>query len=490
MNAAETRRALGELVSGEVLWDRDVLRFYSVDASAYQVVPGVVVVPRDAADVAGVVGFAARFGKPVTARGAGTGLVGNSLNSGIILDTKRLDSVRVGRGFAVVGPGVSKGRLDEELGRHGAFFPPNPSIGRYCSVGGMLGNNSSGSRSLKYGSTVDNVLEVTFVDGMGRVVTLPGDRRVGGRILELAGGLDRSRIPSVTKNSSGYRIDRVGSITETHRALVGSEGTLGVVVSAKIRTLPVPERRALYVIEYGTPREAAEDCPGILGTGPSAVEFVGSWALEGFERGLSRGAGCLLFVEYDSDLAGAGARIRRASAGSIRETARSGSAIRRWWRIRDMSLHYSLKSLKLEERVPHVIEDAAVPVENLAGLFDAIDDLNGRFGTDAVTYGHAGDGNIHVRLLAGRQGPEDIREMARYYFGRVAELGGSHSGEHGDGLARTEFVRGQYGPENYEVFRRLKGLLDPRNILNPGKIISRGSTVTRNLGWRGRGDAA
>lgn len=485
MNASKARKYLQERVSGDVLWDRDVLRFYSVDASSYQVIPRAVVIPKDEGDVVSVVKFARRFRTSVTARGAGTGLVGGSLNDGIVLDMRNFDSIKVRKRFAVVGPGASKGKLDEELQRHGKFFSPNPSIGRYCSVGGMLGNNAGGSRGLKYGSTIDNVLEITFIDGNGNRVTLPQDAGVGKKILALAKGVDRGRIPDITKNSSGYRIDRVDSANSTHSAIVGSEGTLGVIISAKLKIRDIPKKRALYIVEYDSAISAAENCPDILKTGPAAVEFVDAQTMRNFSAGFSTGAGCLLFIEYDSDLSRAHRQIRRTATGCIRQRTGSERGIRQWWRYRDMSLHYSLKSVRPEDRVPHVIEDAAVPVKNLAGLFKVIGDVNRKFKTEAITYGHAGDGNIHVRLLlakaaAGKGGggrggghdPRVVREIAKYYFKRVIGLGGSISGEHGDGLARTGFVRSQYGPRNYRVFVRLKNILDPHNVLNPGKIIS------------------
>lgn len=470
--STEQQKFLQERILGQVLWNEDILRFYSVDASSYQIIPEVVIIPKNQKDVVTAVKFAKKTQKSITARGAGTGLVGNSLNDGIILDMSNLDSVKIKRDSVVVGPGTRKGELDKILQKHGKFFPPNPSIGRYCSVGGMLGNNSSGSRSLKYGNTIDNVLEITFVDGNGDMITLPQDSKVGKKILALAKKVNWAKIPNTTKNSSGYRIDGVMSIGDTQKVIVGSEGTLGIIVSAELKIRDIPKKRTLYIIEYDLPKNAAEDCPRILKSKPAAVEFVDVQTLKHFDVKLARDVACMLFVEYDSGLAGAEKKISRAITGRIRQKINSEKEIQKWWKMRDMSLHYSLKLTNPKGMIPQVIEDATVPVKNLAGLFKIIRKLNEKFNTNTIMYGHAGSGNIHLRLQADRQ-TQDIKEIATYYFNQILKLGGSTSGEHGDGLARTWFVRYQYGQENYEIFEQLKSTLDPHNILNPGKIISK-----------------
>ena len=153
-------------------------KFYSVDASSYQIIPKVVVVPKNEKDVINTVKLAKKFKTSVTVRGAGTGLVGSALNNGIILDMKNFDSIRLAKNHVTIGPGTLKGKLDKILEKQKKFFPPNPSIGSFCSIGGMLGNNSSGSRSLKYGSVIDNVTEITFIDGNGNKITLPENKRV------------------------------------------------------------------------------------------------------------------------------------------------------------------------------------------------------------------------------------------------------------------------------------------------------------------------
>ena len=461
---------LESAMRGRVRTEKEFLDFYSVDASSYRTVPRAVILPETARDVVAAVRTARRFGTSVTARGAGTGLVGGALNSGIILDMRNLDSCRIYRNHATVGPGLSKGRLDLMLGRCGKFFAPNPSVGAFCTVGGMLGNNASGSRSLKYGSVIDNVLQVTFVDGRGRVITLPDDARISKKIFRLARRIESGRFPDTSKNSSGYRIDAVKKPGDAHRIIAGSEGTLGIVVSAKIRILDVPRDRALCIVPYGSVIRAARDCVKIKDTGPASVEFVDGTILRNIAYEFPKGTRCALFVEYDADVSARVGDLRRAVPGRV-VAVRGRGRIRRWREYRDRSLYYSLASAKKEHRLPHVIEDAAVPLGSLPGLFEAITSIDRRFDTRSVTYGHAGDGNIHLRLAARRPSPSMMRKIAAEYLKKVIDMRGTITAEHGDGLARSAFVSDQYGPRNYDIFQDLKDIFDPDNVLNPGKII-------------------
>lgn len=515
-DASRIRARLDAAVAGDVDSSPEFRRYYSVDASSYIVIPEVVVAPRDADDVSATVMIAREFGASVTARGAGTGLVGGALNSGIILDMRHLDSVRIAGRGARVGVGVQKGRLDMLLLQTRAFFAPNPSVGPFCTVGGMLANNAAGSRSLKYGAMIDNVDGVFMVDGRGDTVSLPCDSEVGAEVLEIACGIDADRFPKAEKNSSGYRLDAVGRISETHKALVGSEGTLGVFVSAELSLADRLGDRILYVLEYESAIDAATDCARIVGmTGPTALEFVDRTILEQMDCEFESDTDCLLLAEYesksrngDSDIRGRGSRGKAADgeicdaaygarrmlhADTIAAAACSAASMRYtedddeiawWWKHRDASLHYSLGAVAegCEERVPHVIEDASVPVAALPELFADLKRLNSKYDARTIAYGHAGSGNIHVRLICKKGRVGDLGRIASDYFARVVGLGGSITGEHGDGLARSEYVKLQYGPRNMRQFQKLKELFDPDGVLNPGKILGvRAGTVTKNL---------
>jgi len=474
-------KTLQSTIQGDVFSQKEFREFYSVDASSYQIIPKVVVVPKNEKDVINTVKIAKKLKTSVTVRGAGTSLVGSALNNGIILEMKNFDSIRLTKDHVTIGPGTIKGKLDRKLEEHKKFFPPNPSIGSFCSIGGMLGNNSSGSRSLKYGSVIDNVAKITFIDGNGNKITLPENKRVAKKILEFSKKIDRKNFPNVTKNSSGYRIDKVKSINDSHKVIIGSEGTLGIILSAKLKIKDNPKKRILFVIEYKSIRDAIKNCIEINKTEPSAIEFVDRTTLNQIKFKFDKKTKCILFIEYDENISSNEKKIKLIITGKIIKKLKKDSDIFQWWKYRDLSLHYSLKSIKKEKRIPHIIEDAAVPLENLQKLFLVLNKINKKYKTRSIVYGHAGNGNIHVRLISNRKKINVIKNIAIQYFEEVIKLGGTITAEHGDGLARSEFIKMQYGAKNYQIFKEIKKFFDPKNILNPGKIITKRSTIIKNL---------
>ena len=474
-------KKLQKAIQGEVFSSKEFREFYSVDASSYKIIPKIIVVPKNEKDVINTIKIAKRIKMSVTVRGAGTGLVGSALNNGIILDMKNFDSIKIEKNHITVGPGTIKGNLDKQLKNQKKFFPPNPSIGSFCSVGGMLGNNSSGSRSLKYGSVIDNVKEVTFIDGRGEKIILPKNKKIANKILKLAGKIDGKRFPNVTKNSSGYRIDKIKTSGDAHEIIVGSEGTLGIITSAKLKIRNNPSKRILFVIEYKSMIDAVENCIMINSTSPSAIEFVDETTLNQIKFKFNTNSKCLLFVEYDEKIVSNEKKLKRIITGKISKKLQSKKEMLTWWRYRDASLHYSLKSIKKEKRMPHIIEDAAVPLKDLPKLFSVLDKINKKYNTRSIIYGHAGNGNMHVRMISEEQKKAVVKKIAIEYFHEIVKLKGTITAEHGDGLARSEFIRRQYGAKNYQIFKELKKLFDPAGILNPGKIITNKSTVIENI---------
>jgi FAD/FMN-containing dehydrogenase len=474
-------KTLESTIQGKVLSQKEFRRFYSVDASSYQIIPKIIVVAKNEKDVVNTVKIAKKFKTSVTVRGAGTSLVGNALNDGIILDMKILDSIKLSKYFVKVGSGITKGKLDKKLEENKKFFPPNPSIGSFCSIGGMLGNNSSGSRSLKYGSVIDNVLEITFIDGVGKKITLPKDKKIATHILEFAKQIDKNRFPKVSKNSSGYRIDKVKSINDVHKIILGSEGTLGIILSAKLKIIDKPKNRVLFVIEYKSINDALKNCIKIKDTDPSAIEFVDKTTLVQIKFKFNKKTKCLLFVEYDEKINLNKKKLKFVVSGKIIQELKKDAEIFQWWKYRDSSLHYSLKSIKSEKRIPHIIEDSAVPLVKLPRLFSVLNKINRKYRTKSIVYGHAGNGNIHIRLISNRKKIGMIKNIATQFFEETIKMGGTITAEHGDGLARSEFVKLQYGSKNYQIFKEIKKFFDPNNILNPGKIITQKSTIIKNL---------
>ena len=474
-------RLLESKIQGNVLSTREFREFYSVDASSYKIIPKIIVIPKNETDVINTVKIAKKRKISITVRGAGTGLVGGALNSGIILDMKNFSTISLEKDHVKVETGVTKGNLDRKLDTSKKFFPPNPSIGSFCSVGGMLGNNSSGSRSLKYGSVIDNVKEITFVDGNGKKITLPKNKKIAKQVKKITKGIELEKFPIVSKNSSGYRLDKIKTEKDIHKVIIGSEGTLGIILSAKLQVKNKPKKQILFVVEYESMIKAAKNCIEINKTNPSAIEFVDRTTFDQIECKFSKRSKCLLFVEYDERISSIEKKFKTTSTGNIVKKLQVKKEITKWWKYRDLSLHYSLKLIKKENRIPHIIEDAAVPLKNFPKLFSILNKINKEYKTKSIIYGHAGNGNVHVRLIAKKKRKETIKKIAIKYFEEILKLGGTITAEHGDGLARSEFIKKQYGSKNYQTFKKIKKYFDPDNILNPGKIISAKSTIIKNL---------
>ena len=481
MKESKTIKSLSKIISGQVLYEKEILEYYSVDASSYQIFPKAVVIAKDEKDVIALVKYSNKTKTPVTVRGAGTGLVGGALNDGIILDLKNLNSINIEENFVRVGSGISKGLLDKKLKEKNKFFPPNPSIGSFCSIGGMIGNNASGSHSVKYGSVIDNVEEITMINGRGEKITLPADINVGKKIISFSKKINAKKFPSTSKNSSGYRIDAVKSLQETQKVIVGSEGTLGIVISSKLAIRDIPKSKILFVIEYSALQTASKDCRKILQTSPSAIEFIDRNTMKYIPEKFNKKIKCMLFVEYDSDFESKEESLKKIIDGNITVRVSNEREIANWWKYRDSSLHYSLKSINKKKIIPHIIEDAAVPIEKIESLFSLIKKINQKFDTKSIMYGHAGNANIHVRLILDRKKILQMKLISKYYFREVINMGGTISGEHGDGLARTEYIKLQYGNQNHQIFKKIKKFFDPNSILNPNKIISDKSTMLKNI---------
>lgn len=448
-------------------WDHDLLSGYSVDSSRYIVRPRVVVFPEDIGDVIRTVRFAAENGIGVTARGGGTGLVGGGIGDGIVIDMRGITGISLEGGAVTVGAGTSKGALDKILLKNGRFLSPNPSVGPYCTLGGMIATNAGGSLALKYGSMIDNVLEIEFVDGLGRIHRFPDESDTSSAILEIAGMIDRGRFPNVTKNSSGYRLDAVSSVTDIHKILAGSEGTLGIITSAKLRTFECPVTHRLIILGYESLYDATGDCMNLVNTGPECMELTDCDILRSVTGDIPGWAQYMLMIEYGDVAPGS---IQAQNGRKIIDTC-DHEEIKRWWRYRNSALAREMGNVGAY-RTPQIFEDATVPLKDLGKLIDVIEEMRDMFDVRLAIYGHFGSGNPHVVLTHKEWSMEDVTEIAEWYFERVIALGGTITGEHGDGLARTGFVRRQYGETNFAAFRQLKRMLDPRGVLNPGKVVT------------------
>lgn len=479
MNAEKIGIEIQKIVKCEVFWDKYIRDFYSVDASSYLVKPLIVVFPRNEKQIIKILRFALRRNIPVTPRGAGTGLVGSALGRGIILDLKYFDKIKVYSNYAQVESGVLRGNLDKKLKKYDKVFGPDPSVGPYCTVGGMIATNASGSHSLKYGSIIDNLIEVRIITSNGKTVNLPS--KFGNKILKMINRSIQKKFPHVSKNSCGYRLDKIVKKTDLQKIIAGSEGTLGIITSAKLKILPQLKKKTLIILSYRNLESAAIDSAKIIKLAPSALELIDRNIIEHIKFNFPTNTRCLLFVEFDSNIERSRSNLYKIIKNArVVKTLTKNDEVKRWWSIRNSALGFSMRNIPQNQSLPTLIEDATVSVEKLILLVGIIKKISKKYKLNIVTYGHAGNGNLHIRPIIRNKSKPLMKKIALEFFSKVIEIGGSITGEHGDGLARSEFVKLQYGKEIYSVFKKIKHEFDPYDILNPNKIITTKS-MTENL---------
>lgn len=489
---------------------------YATDASLYRIPPEVVTFPRDGDDILAVLAVAREFESSVTMRGAGTSIAGNAIGPGIVVDTtkylNKLVRIDPEARTATVQPGIVHAALQRHAAPHGLRFGPDPSTHTRCTIGGMIGNNACGSRALGYGRTADNVvgLKVALSDGevispLGAAqralgfsvdeerslrgfpgVEAPSSRLIGDltALVDANLALIRTEFGQFSRQVSGYSLEHLLPENDRRfdRFLVGSEGTLGVVLEATVRLVEEAPFRVLAVLGFASMAAAADAVPAVLAC---AAGLEGDLiACEGLDERITRlvpnapelpdGAGWL-FVEITGntqDLAVAGADAIAASVGApfrIVVDPREQAAL---WRIREDGAGLAARSLS---RPAHSgWEDAAVPPERLGDYLRSFETLLGEYGYDTVPYGHFGDGCVHARIdfeLADESGRGQFRAFTEAAADLVASYGGSMSGEHGDGRARSELLGRMYSPEAMNLMAAVKHALDPQNILNAGVLV-------------------
>ena len=464
---------------------------YASDASLHRIPPQVVVRPRDADDVLAVLAVARECGSPVTLRGAGTSIAGNAIGPGIVVDTSRhlnrLVSVDADARTATVQPGLVHATLQAQAVQRGLRFGPDPSTHTRCTVGGMIGNNACGSRALGYGRTADNVerLKVALADGStlvvgdGLVVQHPAVQSLQ-RLVDEHLALVRTEFGRFGRQVSGYSLEHL--LPERGRRfdrfLVGTEGTLAVVTEATVRLVEDAPYRALAVLGFPDMFEAADAVPTLLAAG------LGLTALEGLDHRITdlvpgapelpSGAGWLFAEVTGATEAEAQARAEAVAivAGVPHRIVTGLLEQLALWRIREDGAGLAARSLS---RPAHSgWEDAAVPPARLGDYLREFDLLLHESGLDGVPYGHFGDGCVHVRIdfaLDDLDGRRRFREFTEAAADLVSSYGGSMSGEHGDGRARSELLGRMYSAEAMRLMGRVKQVLDPNSVLNPGVLV-------------------
>ncbi len=522
---ATFQRQLHRELEGEVLFDAFSRGRYSTDASIYQIEPIGVAIPRSVEDLRRAVQIALENGVPIVARGAGTSQGGQAIGHALIIDTskfvKGIANIDVEHQTVTVQPGVVLDELNRALLPHGLFFPVDPATANRATIGGMTGNNSAGARSIRYGMMVDNVagIEAMLSDGQTEYFGPMADkahdtaaRKPGPLAHRLARTVQslyereaqqlKRAVPNVPRHVAGYNLHRMGD-TELNLAqlLVGSEGTLGVFTSIDLKLAAILRHRALGVCHFPSLRDAMDATQHIVELGPTAVELIDRTLIElarvnpmfrsTVDRFLVGQPYALLLVEFAGE-------NRMVVEDNLRRLERLMSDLgfknavvpaldpefqNQIWSVRKAALNIVM-SMKGDGKPVSFIEDCAVPLEHLADYTERLNEVFLQHGVQGTWYAHASVGCLHVRPTLNLKDPEDVHRMrliAEQAHEVVRQFKGSFSGEHGDGLVRSEFIRPMLGDSIAQAFETIKDTFDPRGLLNPGKIVRPPSMDTREL---------
>ncbi len=502
-------------MAGEVYADAARRGMYATDASHYQIMPRCVVVPRDEADVAAVLSVAREHSVPITGRGAGTSLAGQTFGPGIVIDFSKhmnqLLEVNTDEGWARVQPGIVRDHLNAQLAEHGLHFAPDPATTSRATLGGMINNNSSGMRSVKYGMTIDHVIALRVMLADGSIIELdttqPDDKASplqpdGERLTNLSQAIDQlisqhhgeiqAKYPKVMRRVSGYALDAL--LDANHRNLahliVGSEGTLGLVLEAKVKLVPTPGATALCIVHFDDLIKSLRHVPAMLEHNPSAIELLdeiivsesmtnpATKAYAGFYEGTPN---CVQIVEFMSGIRDEASRLCRAFADEMKQrgigTAHvirdEPSQIAEVWELRRLGVGLQ-SNIGGRKKPLDFVDDACVPVAHLAEYVQRLRSVCDGMGVRMPICCHASVGVLHPKPMLDLHQEEDRQKMqaiADAAFDMVVGYGGSWSGEHGDGLVRGTYIKRFFGDTLYQVFREIKALFDPNNRMNPGKIV-------------------
>ena len=499
-------------VEGEVLFDAFSRGRYSTDASIYQIEPLGVVVARNVADIQRATAIAAQEGVAVLPRGAGTSQCGQTVGDALVIDTSkhlnRILKVDTEQQRVRVQPGIVLDQLNAQLRHTGLHFPVDVSPANRATIGGMTGNNSCGSRSIRYGNMVHNVEAVRTLLADGTVAEfgpVPGNFTGLGhspryvdlvqRMRELhtreADEIAR-RFPKLLRRVGGYNIDTINAAGHNmSHLLVGSEGTLGFFTEIELKLATLPRHRVLGICHFSSFYQAMDVTQHIVKLDPSAVELVDRTLMElareidmfrpTLERFVKGSPEALLLVEFAGDDESLNVQRLRELVELMADLGFPGSVVEATepsfqsavWDVRKAGLNIMM-SMKGDGKPVSFVEDCAVPLEDLAEYTRRLDEVFARHDTKGTWYAHASVGTLHVRPIINlkeEQGASKMRAIAEEAFEMVRKYKGSHSGEHGDGLVRSEFHEVMFGERMVKAFETVKDTFDPKGLFNPGKIV-------------------
>jgi FAD/FMN-containing dehydrogenase/Fe-S oxidoreductase len=503
--------------TGEIRSDLASRILYSTDASIYQIEPLGVVIPRTQDDLQAAVELAGKYKIPVLPRGSGTSLAGQAIGDALILECSRwLDSlidIDPQEKTATVEPGLILSGLNQAAAKHGLMYGPDPASADRATMGGVVANNATGAHSLTYGMTADHILsaEVLMADGttgiLGQRSTL--DNPLISNLYSSVLAIRENYVDEITKNwprawrnSAGYRLNYLLPWSPTKPSqwsgeypanlkpgtlnlatlLAGSEGTLAIIRRATVRLVEKPRHTVLAVLTYQSNADACDDVPRLLAHHPSAVELIPRFIIRqarsvpAYARQMGWVVGdpaALLVVEFSGDQPLA-LRDAARRVGDVLTVAESKEDQAHIWNVRKVGLGL-LDSRPQSERPAAFIEDCAIPVDRLGEFVREVESILSAHGTEGGIYAHASAGCLHIRPildLKTARGVHDLRTISEAVFALTLRLGGAMSSEHGDGLARSEFLERTYGPELMEAMHMLKRAADPDNLLNPGRILN------------------
>jgi len=498
---------LNEAIQGDAFGDIIHRVAFSTDASSYRILPQCVVAPRDVRDVVTVVQYAAREGLAVAPRGAGSGLAGESLCAGIVLDMARYMNriIELGQGAETVTcePGVALDEVNRQLAEHGRKIGPDPSSANRATVGGCVANNATGAHSLQYGHMGQFVERIEAVLADGRVVEFSNgvdvrhatDDRVGalaqqcGSLLTENEATIEEALPETKRNRSGYNIAGVchdGRI-DLARLLASSEGTLAIFTKITLRTVPLPNVKGLLQLEFDSLDRMAKTVPDIVKTEPAACELMEESLinmafdqLPQYRDILPAGAAAVLLIEHvGASETEVKAKIEKTEQ-VVGDRAKGRTIIMapadqaRVWKSRK-DAGPLLYRTRRRAHPAEIIEDVSVEHTRLADYIAGLQRIGKKYDMGMTFFGHAGDGELHVRPYLDLGDPKDVERMkaiAEDVYTLAWSLGGSISGEHADGLLRAAYIRRQYGDAFYEILQKIKAIFDPAGLLNPGKILN------------------
>ena len=509
--AARLRRE----TEGEVLWSAADRGRYATDASIYQVEPVGVLVPRSAADVEAAMAICREEGVPVLPRGGGTSQCGQTVNRALVLDcTKHLRRVVSVEGdTARVEPGITLGALNEALKPRGVFFPVDPSTWARCTIGGMAGNNSCGSKSIRYGLMADNVraVDAILADGSRHIFGEEAPNTDLVARLHALGEREAAeiaeRFPPVLRRVGGYNLDaltpdaRANGRGNLARLLVGSEGTLAFSAALDLKLWPIKPRKVVGICQFPTFRRAMEAAQHLVQLDPEAVELVDRTMIElgrsiplyraTIESMLIGEPDSLLIVEFHGHEDAPLLRGLDALEDMMATLGLPGQVVRvtdsaqqaAVAEVREAGLNIMM-SMKGDAKPVSFIEDCAVGLEDLADYTERLTQVFDRHGVKGTWYAHASVGCLHVRPVLNMKDGGDVRRMraiAEECFDLVREYKGSHSGEHGDGIVRSEFNEPMFGSRIARAFEAVKDEFDPHGLLNPGRVVRAPKMDDRSL---------